>query len=233
MEPTTALATVDAAGYPVLFGGGDVTEALRENLAGERLNWSDLERVAVPAGGGLFWAVGDEPPTRNLDGIIVATGLVRSYWASGLEDNGGSSPPDCFSPDSITGIGTPGGSCEVCPLAQFGSAVKNGKEGRGQACKQMRQIYLLREGSALPTLLVIPPSSIKSIKGYLLGLASKQGLRYSQVVTRFTLTEEKNADGIKFGMVKASTLGKLTAEQAASVRSYGETFQASIARHAA
>jgi hypothetical protein len=226
-ETTTAIATIEQT-YPVLSGdGAEIMQALQENLAGERMSTYDFERVTVPAGGQLFWTLpsaGDEPPAKNLDGIIVHTNLERAYWERGLDDSGGGTPPDCSSPDSIMGHGTPGGPCDACQFSQFGSDAK----GRGQACKQVRSIYLLREGSFLPTVLIVPPSSLASIKSYLFSLAAK-GRVYSAVVSRFVLVADKNKDGINFARIEAKSLDSLTIEQTNQVKQYGQMIRATIA----
>ena len=46
----------------------------------------------------------------------------------------------------------------------YGSA-KDG--GRGKACKNMRQLYLLRSGEYMPLLVSLPPTSIRPFKEFL------------------------------------------------------------------
>lgn len=227
METTSAIATINSS-YPIFAGNAaEVADVIRENLGGEPLSPFQLQRLAVPSGGGLFWTDEEGKPVQYVDGIIVHTHNARSYWKQGLDESGGGTPPDCFSPDAIMGHGDPGGPCSGCQFAQFGSEVRNGKPGPGQACKQVRQVYLLREGSFLPTVLIAPPGSLKSFQEYLISLSTK-GVAYSQVVTRLSLVEGKSSQGIKFAIVKATALDKLTPEQAAAVRAYGAAFKSSL-----
>ena len=49
--------------------------------------------------------------------------------------------------------------CAACPFAQWGSDPKTGK---GQACKLMRRLFVLTEDSAMPAVLNLPPSSLRT-----------------------------------------------------------------------
>jgi len=214
--------------YPALTGGGDVAALVAENLDGEDLSPWDLDTIKVPGSGGTAWTVetltGDET-FKELDVIIVHQKLVRSYWAEGLEESGGGSSPDCFSQDSIAGIGDPGGDCHGCPMAEFGSADK----GSGQACKQMRQLFVLRPGSMLPTVVTIPPSSLKNAKKFLLRLAS-QGSSYRDVVTRLTLEKDKNEAGIVFARVTFAVAEMVPEDIRSRVLSYANGIKPALER---
>jgi len=218
------------ASYPALVGaGGAMSEAMKTNMEGETLSVFDLERVRVPSGGGIAWEVLDEAgepqPVKALDGIVVFTKLGRSYWAKGIDESGGGSPPDCSSPDAVRGVGKPGGLCHDCELAQWGSA---GDGGRGQACSQRRFVFVLREGATLPTVISVPPTSLKPLKKWLFALANR-GVPYFGAVTRFSLEKTKNAAGIEYAQVKPSTVRTLAPEEVELVKAFAlqtrETFR--------
>ena len=115
-----------------------LAEMIAENVGASGLTLSDLEQVTIPAGGGTMWTIPDAiaGPTgaAELTGVVLYAQDRRAFWREGLEDSGGGTPPDCSSPDAITGTGDPGGACGKCHMAEFGSA----PDGRGQACKQQK-----------------------------------------------------------------------------------------------
>lgn len=204
---------VKTGDYPVLAGESDaMLAAMEANLGGERVTQFDLDRYKVPGGGGLVWTSDDElaAPTKELSGIILNHRLVRTYWDTSLGSTGGGTAPTCYSDDSITGFGDPGGSCAGCQLATFGTAVKeDGSEGRGQACKQSRLIFLLQPGETLPVVVTIPPSSLQAMKRYLLRLV-KRSLPVTAVVTTLSLAKDKNGDGIEFARVTPHVAGMVS-----------------------
>jgi len=134
-------------------------EELYEDMEGIHLS---LTRIKIPSGGGLFFEIPGENPddpeaAKTLEGIIVHSHDAQAYWESGKEDGDENVPPNCSSVDGINGIGNPGSACALCPMNAWGSADK----GKGKACKNMRHLYLLRNGDFLPTLISLPPTSLK------------------------------------------------------------------------
>jgi len=176
---------------------------IRENFGIEGLKASDFPRIKVPAGGGRVWTIptlDEEKDAKELDGIVIHTQLTRAYWEE--DYSGGNAPPDCFSPDCVTGTGTPGGMCDSCQFAEWGSA-KN--DGNGQACKQRRLVFIIRDDSILPYVLSIPATSLKSFREYMVKLLGA-GKRMYTVITRFTLEKDKNDSGIEYSKVVPSML---------------------------
>lgn len=189
---------------------------VRENIGDGQIGAFDLDRVKMPAGGGQTWAVtgadGEETSLPTLDAIIVAWQNCRAYWPGDYE---GDSPPQCVSQDGMTGLGDPGGACSVCPFAQWGS----GKNGRGQACKAMRRLFLLRPGQLLPTMLTLPPSSLAAARKYMVALISMQRAYWS-VVTAIGLEKESNPEGIKYSLATFKRARDLTPEELKTVEGY-------------
>ena len=206
--------------YAVMKSGSALGAAVSANLGDGGISPFELDRVRVPAGGGTLWTVptlDGEKEEKSIEGVIVHWRAPRAYWRESFDETGGGTPPDCSSDDGVTGVGDPGGSCSVCPLARYGSAAK----GRGQACRQMKLLFIVREGDGLPIVVVVPPSSLRAVGSYFLRLAGQQ-MKYHQVVTRLTLEKTKNKDGIAYSQVAAGRVAVLSPEEAAAIEQYAK-----------
>ena len=122
-----------------------------------------FERVKIPSGGGVMFEIPGENPeepdtVKTFSAVILYQHSLNAYYQS--EYQGGSNPPDCGSFDGHHGEGNPGGSCDSCPLNQYGS----GKNG-AKACKNRRRLYLLREGDIFPVILSLPTVQIEEANG--------------------------------------------------------------------
>lgn len=206
--------------YMALTVGSDFAEVVAANIGNATIQPFDLDRVKIPAGGGTTWEV----PTldgvtevKEIDGVIIHWRKVRAYWTQGFDESGGGTPPDCSSEDGMTGVGDPGGSCAECPLSKFGSDANH----RAQACKEMRMLFLIREGDRLPLVVSIPPSSLGSVSKYFLRLVS-HGIPYFGAITRLTLEKNKNKDGIQFSQASLSLMSELNSDQIIRVKSYAD-----------
>ena len=198
-----------------------VREAIGENIGVGGITEFDLDRIRIPAGGGLSFNVTTlegETAEKTLTGVIVLARDARAYWKKSLDESGGSAPPDCHSNDGVVGFGEPGGDCAHCPLGQFGSDTKT---GRGQACKAIRRLFILRGSSLLPTVLALPPTSLKAIKQYMVRLAG-QGIPYWTVVTKIGLESAQNAQGIKYARATFEFAGMLSEDQKAKAKQYSD-----------
>lgn len=217
-EETTKALTI-AQEYPVLAMSNEFSEQISEITGGEPLSLRDLVRVKVPSGGARQWDLG-ETSANEVEGIVLYTKLVRAYWAERLGDGGGGNPPDCSSTDNVHGEGTPGGICARCPLSKYGSA----ENGRAQACKQTRIIFLARKGSLFPTLLVVPPSSLTVTKNYFLGLLDR-AIPYSGVVSSFSLQKVENKTGIAYSEIVPKIVRALEPDEVAETRAQIESLK--------
>lgn len=184
--------------YAITQDGQDIRQVMEANMGGSQIRAFDFDQVKIPAGGGLVWSIpsieeGDDESVKEIRGVIIHWVDKRVYWsdpeATGVR-------PDCTSEDSITGLGEPGGECEPCPLSQWGSG-----KNKGQACKQKRVLFVIREGGLLPIVFSMPPTSINTMRKYFLGLASK-GIPYYQVETAFGLQKDRNDAGQDYSIVK-------------------------------
>lgn len=202
---------------------GTVTEALAMNLGAGGLSAFDFPRIRIPSGGGTQWMVPTlegESSEPTIEGVIVLTRDTRAYWRTEGGDAIAGTPPDCSSHDGIIGISHsehgPGGACIACPLVKFGTDPKG---GRAQACKQVKQIFMLRGSNLLPDVVGLPPTSLKAAKAYLLKLTS-QGVPYFNVVTRIGLERMQNVTGQKYAAATFSFARMLTPDEAARSREY-------------
>ena len=200
----------------------DLSDIIRENLGGQSMTAFELDRAHIPTGGGQTWTIPTlegEREEKEIDGVVIFKKTQRVYWAQ--EFTGEGTPPDCSSQDGAVGFGSPGGACEVCVLNSWGSSTKGG--ARGKACKEMTVVFVLRKEGILPLVIILPPTSIRPFRKYMLRLASA-GLSYSAVMTRFTLEKDKNADGIKFSKAVPAMLSQLSPADHARAKSYVAQF---------
>lgn len=188
MSETTAIAVSNFKGIEKL---SKLQSILEENTGGQGINLFAVNRVKMPTGGATIWQMPDEDgaPAKTIDGIIVYQHFVRAYWEGDSPTAG--TPPQCSSPDGVTGYGDPGGECHACPLSKFGSRA-GGK--RGQACKLGRRLYILQPDGLFPLILSLPPMSLGNASTFFLRLAEKE-LVYRHVVVSISLEKAQNAGG--------------------------------------
>lgn len=169
-----------------------LNEAMADDCQGLEFSF---DRVKLPAGGGTAFEIpsaeSDESEmSKDITGVIVYNHPAYAYYHD--KYTGGNNPPDCGSFDGVTGIGTPGGSCQYCPYNKFGSG-----EGQSKMCKNKRMLYILRSGELFPITLSLPTGSLKSFTNYVKSQLSR-GRKLNQVVTKITLKKATNASGIAF-----------------------------------
>lgn len=218
-QGTTAVARVEFAGLQRVE---EVREAIATNFGDGGLSPMDLDRVRIPAGGATTWdipSIEGSTEAKEIQGVIVYAHAARSYWAQGMEESTGHSPPDCSSPDGIRGYGAPGGECAACPLNQFGS----GKKGSGKACKEIKALYMLQEENLMPVLVPVPPSSLKPVKQFFAGLTTK-GIAYRHAVVGISLKKVPNGQGIQYAQAQFRFIRRLEAPEKAAADAYGKQF---------
>lgn len=225
---TTALTTVGDAEYAILKSSPDsVRELIRANVGPDGISAMDLDRIKIPAGGGQAWAiptVDGEDVAKEFVGVIIHHKSGRLYWKEKYQGQG--QPPDCVSDDGQTGVGDPGGDCARCPLAKFGSDANGGK---GQACKQVKMLFVMRPGDLLPVAVSLPPTSLAGARKFLLRLAS-QALPFYAVAVRFALEKTKNSGGIEYSRVLLSVADRLAPEQASAMKAISEALRPHLDR---
>jgi hypothetical protein len=135
--------------------------------------------------------------------VVVLKKDRRAYWKTKELTN---NPPDCSSNDSREGIGTPGGNCEKCPLAVFGS------DGAGQACKQIRDLFIIRGEDMLPQILSLPPTSLKAAEDFFVKLLGRR-IPYYGAIIGIEVQKAQNPQGKHYGKATFSLVRTLTPEE--------------------
>lgn len=195
----------------------------------------DLSRIMLPSGNGKSFEVpvpGGEPESaKSFDAIILATKSgEKSWWAAPYGSGGGATPPSCSAhgngvgfgvrelneagSDVAEGIEPTEQSCDTCPWNQFGSA-RNG--GAGKDCKDLQVLFVLLPGAFLPSILIVPPTSLKNVKKYVIGLISG-AVQPHAVMTKFSLEEDKSSGGISYQKLKLSAGRKLSDDDVAQMK---------------
>jgi hypothetical protein len=197
-----------------------IQEAYAINIAGGSVSQFDLPRIKVMSGAPL-WLIpaleGDQTAPR-IEGVIVATRDARVYYQS--KDVSGNTRPDCSSLDGITGVAKPGinagGKCAKCPLAEWDSA----QDGTGaQACKQVKQLFMIRGASMFPEIVSLPPTSLKAARQFFLKLTTS-GVPYYHALVAVELEKAENAQKKPYGKAAFKFLRRLTPEEAERALEY-------------
>ncbi len=173
-------------------------DALLKVLAGD-FDLTQLDKIAIEEQS-LSWVIPSlhgEIMVSALDVIIIAVRPTRAYWQTAYQRGQSGSPPDCASDTGQWGSGNPGGECAYCPLNQFGSDPR----GRGKACREYRELFVMDQEDIFPKLLRVPRTSLVPVTGYLFALAKhklteqignqtvQRPLIPSDVLTRLTLVQ--------------------------------------------
>jgi hypothetical protein len=171
------------------LGSAAIADLIENNLGGERLTIKDIPKLKIPAGGSTTWLVPpDDAPLKEIEGIVIYQHATRALFKQNDDGTISNDPPLCVAEMGKVGVPAPdsgilGGSCEDCPYSKYGSA---GKGKKGQACKAGQRIYMLTQGSILPFVLQLSPSSLAPWHKYMINLINTQQL-VNNVVTRISL----------------------------------------------
>lgn len=217
------VATTDQK-FELVTISGELAEAIAEEMDG--LGSIPFEKVKIPSGGGLAFELPGEDednPTMatELLGVILDHHPVNACWEN--KYSGGNEQPDCSSYDGKQGVERETGeihNCATCPHNQFGS------DGAGKACKNIHRCYILQEGSPVPLILALPPTSLRYLRDYIGKKVLLKGMRCWDCVTKITLKKEKSSDGIQYSRAAFAFAGKLTEEQSAQAKAMAETIKA-------
>lgn len=195
----------------------DIGDIIRANLGGERLTAFSLQRITVPSGGVTFWELPDaEEPVKELVGIVVHHTNPRAFWHTSMGESDGRTPPDCSSADGQFGTPTtelgPGGDCQICPMAVFGSA----ENGVGQACKKKMMLFLLRADSYFPIIVQVPTMSLRPMRDCFLGFSDQGRFYYAGVIG---LSLERRMSGANpYSVIKPRRIKMLDKDEEVQVK---------------
>lgn len=188
----------------------------------------DCRTIKLPAGGGLAYEVqGDDDDDveylKEITGVIIFTHRANGFWPGSYgSGDDGNKIPLCSSMNGKTGMRTDTGeivTCESCPYNQFGSAAdEKGNQSRGKACKNMRRLYIMRDGNPNIYLLTVPPTSIKEVNKQLTKIMGSKGIPYTNLIIGLKLEKAVNSNGIAYSKVIIEKKGLLPAEAAAKAK---------------
>lgn len=209
---------------PTALNSDFSSEDLADDMEGLQLT---MQRVKIPSGGNLQFEIRSDDPDnpdyeRKLVGVILYHHLANAYWPEGSEydDN---VPPFCQSFDGKQGYGEPGGVCAACAFNQFGSTAN----GSGKACKNMRQIYLLRSGEYLPLQLSLPPTSLRPFNDFMnLAFVARRRPSYSAIVEIGLKRAESG--GYTYSVATFRKVRDLEGEGLAAVKGYAANFKEQV-----
>lgn len=189
--------------------------SVTESFGAEQFSVYNLPKISVPRESVKFLLDTEdgEQAVSELRGVILDTKSRRAYWKSAYGSTAGSAP-DCQSNDCTTGTGTPGGACISCPWNQFGTAGM----GNGKACREKRVLFFLPEGAYVPSVIELPPSSIKPWQDFKLALMAR-GSNPSRVITSISL-EKVSKGGKTYVSVSFKPAGKLGEADMQAITAY-------------
>ncbi len=208
----------------MMESGFDATD-LGEDFEGLQLS---LKKLKIPAGGVLqFEEPGSDPEVpdyiKNIEGIILHNHASNAFWIAGAEYDENSTPL-CSSFDGKCGYGTPGGTCATCEMNQYGTDQSGGK---GKACKNMRTLYILRSGEAMPIQLSLPPTSLRPFNDFISAVfATRQRPTWASII-QIGLRRIENGSNL-YSVATFRKVRDLTVEEIVQMRSYVTGFRAQI-----
>lgn len=220
---------------------------LRENLGdGAAIDPTMLTQAKVPSGTGagdafMMETIDGPIATRTITGVVILWQTQRMLWEPG-DPNG--RPPLCASSDGEIGRGDNGTrpadedeaiaqgwdlrydaegeevwsgrfSCAECPLSKMGSA----EGGRGMACTEKRLLYVREPGALLPTVINVPPTSIRNWQAYSLRLVAN-AVPYYGAVTTIGLEGATNARGTDYSKLTFKRERPMSPEEREAMTAY-------------
>jgi hypothetical protein len=208
---------------PRALAGGEahldaINESIASNISAGGISDIDLHRVTISGGPSPRWAATTLDGEKLFDRIYAVIAFARdtrAFYRTPFGRSGGKQPPDCTSTDGIMGRGNPGGECSRCPFAEFGSA----EDGPGQACKQVKQLFVLHGDLLLPEIVSLPPTSLKAARQFFLKLLS-EGIPYYTALVALELEKAQNGAGIQYGRAVLKFVRRLSQEEAGRAQRY-------------
>lgn len=179
----------------------------------------DCRNVTVQAGGNIFFKITGETPEdqdqiKELQAVIIFAHNTNNYWSSKYGETTGdddAKKPDCSSMDGKTGWSRTQGclrACADCPQNKFGTD----SNGRGKACRNSKNLYLMRPGDPSLYRLSVPATSLTAVNRQISKIMAAYG-SYTSIVLNFTLKPmEKN--GNDFSVIQINAVGSLPAAEA-------------------
>ena len=213
---------------PDMIAGEFTNEDMADDLEGLQISF---QRVKIPGGGTLQFEMPSDNPeepdyAKTIEGVILYSHPNFAYWPDGMEYDDNVSPL-CTSIDGKIGCGTPGGACAVCQFNKYGTATDaKGNPTKGKACKNMRNLYILRNGESMPIVLSLPPTSLRPYEEFFNGsFAMKRRPSYTAVVQ----IGLKRVDGVNpYSVATFKKVHDFSGEELMQVTTYAKGFREQI-----
>jgi hypothetical protein len=195
IQPDHGDQTIEDHEYPVLDVHAATAEAMRFVMEStfDMSAW-DLPRIKVPTGGVTTWqwmTPNGPVAAEHISGILIYFKEGRDFWPEVYgQGDAGNVPPSCSSIDGRVGVGNPGGPCNVCPWNQWGSRKTidpSNPDSQAKACRHTARLFIAQPNQTIPCLVIAPPTSLKPIRRYAMGLAG-MGYFYFGVESYLGLT---------------------------------------------
>jgi hypothetical protein len=208
-------------------------------------------KIKIAAGGSNNWLIGDdETAKKSFRAIIIANIKANAYWHKAdnvanpvlidtMPEDYDPNIPLCSSMDGILGSisaqtakadgreVTCFGDCGSCYLNQYKTAVSEaGERGKGKACKNGRRMVVLVDGSDVPHVITLPPTSIKNFDGYITKLRGKKTAAWI-VWTTFNL-ESKQDGQRKWSVFTPGQEERIPDELVPDVYKFKKQFEAAV-----
>lgn len=226
---STELAQVNVFdAYPICNRetASEVIEVIRENLGNAGVQISNLDKVKVPAAADTVFKIDFGEGVQRVEsitGMILLAPEQNAYWPLPIEE-APNARPVCYSSDAINGYGDPfdagvvgNHKCMNCPKKDWQTDFK----GRGKACRDLRPLFLLREGEYLPIVVQVPRTSLVRVRNYFTML-SRIGAPYYSAITEIGLDTEKKEGTPEYSILTFKLVGKAPKEVWPMLKEYRE-----------
>lgn len=151
--PAALPAVVEATSHELALPADLMAELAadaKDAAAKERPN---VSRISLKSG---VMSYGGDPVPGNTMEVIIVGGAYRNVFYAGAYDPDNIVNPTCFAladdaegmvpHENVTNPEHP--TCQGCPKAEWGSAMRNGRPSKGKACKETRRIMVIAANDA-------------------------------------------------------------------------------------
>jgi phosphoglycerate-specific signal transduction histidine kinase len=97
--------------------------------------------------------------------------------------------------------------------------------GKGKACKNMRTLYILRSGEAMPIQLSLPPTSLRPFTDFMNSVFVTRQRPTSTAIVQIGLKRQDNGTN-QYSVATFRKIADLTQEQLIQMRQYASNFRA-------
>ena len=189
---------------------------------GESIKMTSLVSTKIPAGGGRNWELSNDDAVRSITGVIAHRQIRRVWWEkkrSGSDKE--AQRPDCSSTGGGTGKASEqmvkkygvGGRCAKCPMNEWETAVRDdGSKGKGKACQQRTNLFVLRPGFAMPLMVKLAPSNFDIVRDFTLARIDEGLFEPFSYVTDLSLETQENDYGDTYSTIVPRLMSRLSDE---------------------